>query len=227
MSSIAENLEGVRGRINTAAQSAGRDPASIKLVCVSKTKTPAEIREAYTAGQRAFGENYAQELKEKAEALADLNIEWHFIGHLQKNKAKIVAPIASFVEGVDSLELAVALDKRACGKLPCLIEVNIGAEESKGGTAVERIIPLAKEMLTLPNLDLRGLMAIPPYDPDPEKSRPYFKQLKSLLDALNAELKLESPLCGLSMGMSHDFEAAIEEGATIIRVGTAIFGERF
>lgn len=223
---IADGLRSIRERIATAATSCGRDPSEITLVAVSKTKPAAAIRAACEAGQRAFGENYAQEMGDKARELGDLPIEWHFIGHLQRNKAKLVAPIAACVESIDSEELAIALDRRALRPLACFIEVNVGGEASKSGVAPEGIVPLAQRILALPRLDLQGLMTIPPYDPDPEKSRPSFRELRRLLDELNDALQLECPLRGLSMGMSHDFEVAIEEGATVVRVGTAIFGER-
>jgi pyridoxal phosphate enzyme (YggS family) len=226
MGSIAENLKWVRERIAVSAARAGRDPAEIRLVAVSKTKPASMIREAYEAGQRAFGENYAQELRDKAKDLSDLAIEWHFIGSLQRNKAKYVAPVAAMMESVDSIELAEALNSRAVRPLPCLIEVNVGGEESKTGVAPEAALELARRIIELPNLDLRGVMAIPPLLDDPEASRPYFRKLREVLDQLNRSLSLPSPLVELSMGMSLDFEVAIEEGATIVRVGTAVFGGR-
>lgn len=227
--SIADNLKAVRERIEVAAQRAGRDPASIKLVAVSKLKPAAMVRKAYEAGHRCFGENYAQDLRDKAGELADLDIDWHFIGHLQKNKAKYVAPVASMVETIDSIEIAQALVKRlpeGSPPLPCLIEVNIGDESSKSGVHPTGMIPFIKEIMALDRITLKGLMIIPPFDEAPEKSRPYFKGLRELLVLVNRELDLPSPLSEISMGMSHDFELAIEEGATIVRVGTAIFGER-
>lgn len=226
MSTIADNIASIKERIAAAATRCGRDPASITLVAVSKAKPAAMIREAFEAGQRVFGENYAQELSQKAKELADLSIEWHFIGHLQKNKAKLVAPIATCVETVDSVEIAEALDRRAAQRLKCLIEVNLGDETSKSGVAPAGLEALARKMLSFKNTGLLGLMAIPPYDPDPEKSRSYFRRIKGLLDVLNDTLRPQTPLRAVSMGMSHDFEVAIEEGATIVRVGTAIFGER-
>jgi PLP dependent protein len=226
MSSMAERISEVRERIAAAAARAGRDAAAITLLAVSKTQPPERIREACACGQRIFGENYAQELRDKAAALADLPIDWHFIGHLQKNKAKYVVPVAAMMESVDSAELADALDRRAASALPCLIEVNVGGEESKSGCAASDVLPLARHLLALPHLDLRGLMVIPPYDADPEKSRPYFQRLRTLLAEANRALTGVKVLTELSMGMSHDVEAAIEEGATIVRVGSAIFGER-
>lgn len=226
MDTIKSNLASVRELIESAAKKCERDPASIELVAVSKTKPAALIREAYLAGQRVFGENYAQELRDKAEELKDLDISWHFIGHLQRNKAKYVAPVAAFVESIDSTELAEVINQRANRVIKCLIEVNIGGEGSKTGIASERVRELATYIMMHPNLDLRGLMVIPPFDTDPEKSRPYFKRLRELFDNLSTTLRPEKPFDTLSMGMSHDFEVAIEEGATLVRIGTAIFGGR-
>lgn len=225
MSNIRQNLESVRNRIRAVATRAGRDPAAIRLVAVSKTKPADLIREAFEAGQTAFGENYAQEMKEKADALAGLPIEWHFIGHLQRNKAKVVAPIASWIESIDSNELAEAIDRHTAQRISCLIEVNVGDESSKSGARAEDVVAIGRRIVALDHLDLKGLMIIPPYDPDPEKSRPFFRALRELRDQLIPTLGAEH-LRELSMGMSHDFEAAIEEGATIVRIGTAIFGER-
>jgi hypothetical protein len=265
MNQIAENLKFVRRRIEIAAKRVGREPSSVKLVAVSKTKTTEEIGEAIKAGQFSFGENYAQELREKHQQLSAIfsppstggdegagdrspsphlspqgrgeadasqtsvtlnRLEWHFIGHLQKNKAKIVAPIASWVEAVDSLELAAAIDRCAVHPINCLIEVNIGEEDTKSGASISEVQNLVRGFNDFKNLRLKGLMIIPPFDPDPEKSRPYFRKLKELLTQLNKSQIYPEPLTELSMGMSHDFEVAIEEGTTIIRVGTAIFGER-
>ncbi len=226
MNSIEKNLHHVRQRIEGAAMKAGRDPNTITLVAVSKLKPAPMIREAYGAGQRAFGENYAQDMVDKAKQLADLDIEWHFIGHLQRNKAKIVAPIAACVESVDSVPLAEALDRRAGRPLDILIEVNIGQEETKAGVAEDDLPPLIADCTRFKRLNLKGLMIIPPYMPDPEASRPYFQKLRTVLERINEQKLAPHPLTELSMGMSHDFEVAIEEGATMVRVGTAIFGER-
>jgi pyridoxal phosphate enzyme (YggS family) len=234
MGTIAQNLDAVKKRIGSATRRAGRDESSVKLVAVSKTKSAEEVAEAVAAGQRIFGENYAQELNEKYEQLktsresrvTSNDIEWHFIGHLQKNKAKIVAPIASWIETIDSLEIADAIDRRATRQISCLIEVNIGGEETKSGMAEADVPTVIRGFGDFKNLRLKGLMIIPPYDPDPEFGRPYFKKIKSMLSELNSMKLTQEPLTELSMGMSHDFEVAIEEGATIIRVGTAIFGTR-
>ena len=233
MNSIADNIARVRERIAAAAARAGRQPSRIKLVAISKTKSTALIREAYEAGQRVFGENYAQELRDKARELADLDIEWHYVGHLQRNKAKFAAEFADMVETVDSKELADELVRQAAKRpaakaapLGCLIEVNIGDESSKSGAKPADLAELARYLLALPDLRFKGLMIIPPYDSDPEKSRPCFARLRELLDSLIEKISPIQHIEELSMGMSHDFEAAIEEGSTIIRVGTAIFGGR-
>jgi PLP dependent protein len=219
--SIQENLSLVRERMARAAARAGRSADSVQLVAVSKTQPLEKIREAFAAGQRLFGENYAQELREKAEALADLaGLRFHFIGTLQKNKAKHVAPVASMFEALDDLELARELDKRARAAnrvLPVLLEVNLG-EEQKGGVAPEALAAFLEALRPLASLSAEGLMCIPEPQPDPEASRPHFKKVAALARAHG--------LRTLSMGMSADFEVAIEEGATLVRVGTAIFGER-
>ena len=219
--SLKENLERVRARVAAAEAKAGRPAGSVRLVAVSKTQPIDRVREAYAAGQRVFGENYAQELRDKAAALADLpGLELHFIGTLQKNKAKYVAPVAAMFQALDDLELARELDKRAAAAgrvLPVLIEVNLG-EEQKGGVAPEGLSSFLGELRRLPGLRADGLMCIPPPADDPEATRPHFKKV--------AALARVHGLSTLSMGMSADFEVAIEEGATLARVGTAIFGER-
>lgn len=221
---IAERLAAVRARIAEATTRAGRPEGSVRLLAVSKTKPEALIREAYAAGQRDFGENYAQELTTKAMALADLkDLRWHMIGPLQRNKAKLVVPVAKVVHTVDRPELAEELSKRAAGtgKTPqVLLEVNVAGEASKAGCTPEGAVGLAALVRQLPHLDLVGLMTIPPDTDDRELARPFFRRLRELRDALGGGLT------ELSMGMSHDFEIAIEEGATIVRVGTAIFGAR-
>lgn len=227
MDSIADNLQSVKKRIHAAAISAGRDPTAITLVAVSKTKPTSMIREAYEAGQRAFGENYAQEMADKANELADLDIAWHFIGHLQRNKAKLVAPVARYMETVDSLKIAEVLNSRAGTPIDVLIEINIGEEGSKSGVNESEVPSLLQGMSAFDKLEPRGLMIIPPYLPDPEASRLHFKRAREIMARLNADNVVGYPLTELSMGMSHDFEVAIEEGATIVRVGTAIFGERY
>jgi PLP dependent protein len=224
---VASNLAEVRARIERAARAAGRDPSSVRLVAVSKTKPPDLVREAYAAGQRAFGENYAQELTGKAEALKDLaDVEWHFIGHLQTNKARVVAGSAHFVHTVDSTALARELGKRASKEaravpLPVLIEVNVGGEAQKAGAAPSEIDEVMRALAGQPSLALRGLMTVPPAD-DLATARQVFETLVSLRNLHGGA----SVLPELSMGMSHDLEVAVACGATLVRVGTAIFGAR-
>jgi hypothetical protein len=223
---VAGRLSAVRARVERAARAAGRDPASVVLLAVSKTKPSADVRAAFAAGQRKFGENYAQELVEKVDALADLDgIEWHFIGRLQTNKAKLVASRAAVVHAVDSARLAQELAKRAEGRarpLDVLVEVNVGGEASKGGVEPDELAPILHAIEALPALRLRGLMAIPPPSETPEGARRYHRALATLRDAHGGASRLPE----LSMGMTDDLEIAIEEGATIVRVGTAIFGAR-
>jgi PLP dependent protein len=217
--SVADNLRAVRERIVRACAKAGRSEASVGLVAVSKTQSIEKIREAYEAGQRAFGENYVQELADKASALADLSdIEWHFIGHLQRNKVKQVAIARAFVESVDSIRLAAELDKRALDRTPVLAQVNVAGEAQKSGCDPSELAALVDALRESAKLELRGLMTIPPLSDDPEASRPYFARLR----ALAAEHSLRE----ISMGMSADLEVAIDEGASLVRVGTAIFGAR-
>ena len=224
MSEIGQNLAKVRLRINDAAHHVKRSPESIKLVAVSKKQPITAISQAYAAGQRSFGENYAQELGSKAKELSALNIEWHMIGNLQRNKAKLVTPAASWIETVDSIQLAKTLNSRSLIPLNILLQINIANEQSKSGINENQALEMAQAISQFPHLKLQGLMCIPPYNSDPEKSRPYFRKLKTLQTELNN--KLSNPITELSMGMSHDFEIAIEEGATIVRVGSAIFGQR-
>ncbi len=209
MSAIADRLAAIRGRI----------PAGVTLVAVSKTQPAEAIREAYAAGQRDFGENYAQEWREKADALADLaDLRWHFVGGLQTNKVKYLAGRVHLVHAVDREELARELSRRFGQKgavARVLLEVNTGGEATKGGVAPADAPALAAAVRALPGVDLRGLMCMPPPEDDP---RPHFRLLRALRDRLG--------LADLSMGMSADWEVAIEEGATIVRVGTAIFGAR-
>jgi pyridoxal phosphate enzyme (YggS family) len=224
--SVAARLDEVRRRIDRAAEGAGRDPTHVKLVAVSKTKAPEAIREAYAAGQRAFGENYAQELAAKAEALADLaDIEWHFIGHLQTNKAKVAAKHASVVHTVDSSALAGELGRRAAREratpIPVLIEVNVGGEAQKAGATPGEIDEVMAAVRAQPSLDLRGLMTVAPAG-NTTGARRVFETLATLRNLHGGVARLPE----LSMGMSDDLEAAVECGATLVRVGTAIFGAR-
>lgn len=224
---IRSNLEAIRRRIDEACVRAGRDPSSVTLVAVSKTHPAEAIRAAYEAGQRDFGENYAQELAAKREALADLKeLRWHFIGALQSNKAKLVVPGSVLVHAVDRMSVAEALSRRAAAagtKADVLIEVNVGGETSKAGVPTEQVSALIESFAPLAALEVRGLMCIPPACDTIEEARPYFARLRGLRDALRPQ---RPALELLSMGMTGDFEAAILEGATHVRVGTAIFGSR-
>jgi hypothetical protein len=231
MSSL-ENVAQVRKRIAAAARRTGRNPEEIALLAVTKTFPPESIREAYQAGLRLFGENRVQELSRKAASLRDLpDAEWHMIGHLQSNKAAQAVELFTAVDSVDSLRLAEKLDsaaKQHGKKLPILIEVNVGGEVAKSGIPPES--PALQDLLlaapALDHLEIRGLMTIPPFADDPQEARPYFRKLRELRNQI-ADRKLPGIRMDiLSMGMSHDFEVAVEEGATCVRVGTAIFGER-
>ena len=226
MTTISTNLQAVRARIAAAAQLAGRAVEDIRLLAVSKTFPPERIREAAQAGQIAFGENYLQESLEKIAALADLGLEWHFIGPLQSNKTRPVAEYFSWVHGIERLKIAERLSAARGAARPPLqvcIQVNVSGEASKSGVSPGETAALAHAVAGLPNLRLRGLMAIPEPTDDMPLARQRFAMLRELREVLNeAGMALDT----LSMGMSHDLEAAILEGATIVRVGTAIFGER-
>lgn len=223
---ISKNLLEVRNRIAAAARRAGRKDSDITLVAVSKGQPVEKILEAIQSGQRDFGENYAQELLEH---LPVGDVRWHFIGHLQRNKVKQIIGHTALIHTVDSPELALEIDKRAAsaGKIqPVLIELNLHGEASKTGLAPDRAEMLASEMNRLAHVDLKGLMTIPPATEDAEEARPSFRLLREIRDALNRKNVYKRPLADLSMGMTQDFDVAIEEGATFVRVGTGIFGER-
>lgn len=225
---IVSNIRMIRERIIAAATRSARDPGSIQLMAVSKTIPPERIREAVEAGITLLGENYVQEAREKIPVIGH-NVSWHMIGHLQTNKVKYVINIFDWIHSVDRLELARELDKRAGQnnrKLNALIEVNVSGEESKNGVEASHALELVRQVSVLPNLNVRGLMTMPPYSDNPETSRPYFKALRSLRDEISTAAISGIRMDELSMGMTDDFEVAIEEGATIIRVGRAIFGER-
>jgi len=235
--SIAENIARVRERIAAAARRTGRIPDEITLMGVSKTFPPERIREAYATGLRIFGENRVQEFAEKANALRDLrDTEWHLIGHLQTNKAAKATELFDAIDSVDSVRMAEKLNafaESAGKKLSVLVEINVGGEKSKSGVApapddqgsdeLEQILQGAPRW---GSLKIQGLMTVPPYAEDPEASRPYFRQLRQIRDSIAARALPKIGTTVLSMGMSHDFKVAIEEGATCVRVGTAIFGER-
>lgn len=216
--SVRERLDDVRARIARAEARCGRAGA-VKLIAVSKTQPASAIREAFEAGQRAFGENYVQELVAKARELTDLEIEWHFIGHLQRNKVKDVVSVAHVIHTIDREALAAEISKRASADQRVLLEVNVASEPQKSGVEPSSLGALADAVRALPNLSLEGVMAVPPAADDAEATRPHFRELARLA----AELAIGPEL---SMGMSGDFEVAIEEGATLVRVGTSIFGPR-
>jgi pyridoxal phosphate enzyme (YggS family) len=225
MSLIAQNLEVVKKRIIEAAQRTGRDPAQVRLVAVSKTVDADRVRQAVAAGHRLFGENYVQEARAKMAALGP-GLTWHLVGSLQTKKAGAAVELFDLIHAVDRLKLARALDQAAAraGKVQeVLIQVNLAGEETKSGVAPGEAPELLRELARLPHLKVAGLMTMPPWLP-PEEVRPYFRALRELRDRLRLELGL--PLAELSMGMSGDYEVAVEEGATLVRVGTAIFGER-
>ncbi|GGO78073.1 UPF0001 protein [Marinobacterium nitratireducens] len=226
MNSIADNICAVRKRIAEVAADCGRGEDSVQLLAVSKTRSPDELRDAYAAGQCAFGENYLQEALDKIEALADLDIEWHFIGPIQSNKTRAIAGHFDWVHSVDRAKVARRLSEQRPGGLAPLnicLQVNISAEPSKSGCLPDEVEALAREVATLPNIRLRGLMAIPAASEDPEEQRRPLAAMRELL----RQLQQEHPgLDTLSMGMSADMEAAICEGATQVRIGTALFGPR-
>ena len=224
MTTIAERWQEVRARVDAACERAGRAPSDVTIIAVSKTHPAAAVREAGAAGATDFGENYAQELVSKRAELTDLAIRWHFIGRLQRNKAKFVAGQVALVHAVDTVELAAELGKRSAAVQPVLLAVNAADEETKGGVTAEDAAKLARAIVAVPNIRLDGLMTMPPPSEDPEASRPYFERLRALRDGLTGELG--QPLPVLSMGMSGDFEVAIACGATHVRIGTAIFGAR-
>ena len=230
--SVAENIALVQQKIRTAAARVGRDPDEITLMAVSKTFPGDRIREAYQAGIRHFGENRVQEFAGKADALRDLSdARWHMIGHLQMNKAAKAAELFSAIDSVDSLKLADQLHDsahKADRKLAVLIEVNVGGEAAKSGmppdsTELDRLLCAAPQ---LDHIEISGLMTVPPFTEDPQRARPFFRKLRELRDQIAVQKLPGVHMDVLSMGMSHDFEVAIEEGSTCVRVGTGIFGER-
>src|SRR5574343_1616953 len=226
MSAIADNLQAVPSRIAKAPAAAGRSPESVPLLAVSKTWPLASVIDAADAGQRAFGENYVQEGVDKVAATAGRNLEWHFIGPLQSNKSRPVAEAFAWVHSIDRLKIAERLSAQRPAELPPLqvcVQVNVSGEASKSGCLPDETLALCQAVAALPGLNLRGLMAIPEPSDDPLAQRAPFRRLREIYDHIRAA---GLPLDTLSMGMSHDLEAAVAEGATIVRIGTAIFGER-
>lgn len=225
---IKENLEEVLQNIEKACVRAGRDPKDVTLIAVSKTKPVEMIREVYDAGTHIFGENKPQELKEKVPQLP-ADAKWHMIGHLQRNKIKYIIDKACMIHSVDSLRLAGAIDEEA-GKhgivMPVLVEVNVAGEESKFGIAPEETEEFVRKISVLPHIRVEGLMTIAPFTENPEDNRNYFRMLRKLCVDINAKNIDNVNMCNLSMGMTGDYEVAVEEGATMVRVGTGIFGER-
>ncbi len=223
---LYEKLIDVRERIDRAARSVGRNPDEVELVAVTKSLELKKVREGVRAGMRIFGENYIQESEEKVLKVKNPNVKWHFIGHLQKNKVKQAVVLFDMIETVDSLSLAKEINKRVEESMDVLIQVKLGGEKSKGGVMPKEALELAREVSALKKLNLKGLMAVPPFFEDPEMSKPYFTTLRRIAERINSEQIPGLKLTELSMGMSHDFEVAVKEGATIVRVGTALFGPR-
>lgn len=225
---IASNIARIRERIDKVCRNCGRDPEEVRLVAVSKKKPVEDIEAASKAGQVLFGESYVQECVAKIES-TQADAEWHFIGGLQSNKVKYLCGKVAMIHSVDRLSLAKEIDRqwgKAGANIDILIQVNLGEEESKSGTTATAVLDLVRQVATLKHVRIKGLMALPPWEAEPEDVRPYFRQLKELSEQINALKLANVTMQELSMGMSHDYEVAIEEGSTMIRVGTAIFGAR-
>lgn len=223
---LAANLEKIQQRIAAACERAGREPSSVTLLAVTKSHPPESVHAAAELGLTFFGENKVQEAKAKIPQCPS-RLRWHFIGHLQSNKCRDAVELFEMIQSVDSLSLAQEISKRAeqTGKtMPILLEVNVAGESSKFGYAPEKVLAELNQINALPKIEVHGLMAVPPWSADPESSRPHFRRLRELKE--RAEQILGAPLPHLSMGMTGDFEVAIEESATIVRIGTALFGER-
>lgn len=217
---IESNLEAVQKRITQACQRAGRQPEGVTLIAVTKTIDPEIVEASFKLGIRHFGENRVQEAEKKIKALSHLQpaLTWHMIGHLQTNKVKLTLELFDIIQSVDSIELALTLSRRAPKRIPILLQVNVTGESTKSGFSPDEIISSFESIFRLANMDIRGLMTIAPLVNNPEEVRPVFKKLKKLADDLHLEQ--------LSMGMTDDFEVAVEEGATMVRIGRALFGER-
>jgi pyridoxal phosphate enzyme (YggS family) len=226
---LIKRLQNIKNRIQTVTRACGRDPETVRLVAVSKTVPTNRVRQAIEAGATILGENYVQEARTKFNDLATYPVSWHFIGHLQSNKAKYAVRLFDLIHSVDTLKLARELDKQShkINKIQeVLIQVNISEEASKSGVNVKDTYNLLKDISLLENLSVKGLMTMPPYFNAPEKVRPYFAALRGLRDRLEQQGLLNMSLSELSMGMTGNFEVAIQEGATLVRIGTAIFGKR-
>lgn len=225
---IAENLREVRQKIVSACEAVGRDPSEVTLIAVSKTKPVSMLMEAYEADARIFGENRVQEIMDKYPQLPG-DIKWHMIGHLQRNKVKYIIDKAAMIHSVDSLRLAETIEQEAAAhqlRMPVLVEVNVAEEESKFGLNVSEVLPFVETLSRYPHLEVRGLMTIAPFVDDPEENREIFRQLKKLSVDIGAKNINNISMNVLSMGMTGDYEVAVQEGATMVRVGTGIFGER-
>lgn len=225
---LAENVKEVQENIKEACKRAGRAPEEVELIAVSKTKPVSDLMEVYNTGMRAFGENYVQELTEKIEVLPK-DIKWHMIGHLQRNKVKYIVGKVALIHSVDSLRLAEEISKEAVKKNVCaeiLLEVNVALEENKFGLTLENAMEETEKIAALPNIKIKGLMTSAPFVENPEENRKYFRQLKQLSVDINEKNIDNVNMDILSMGMTNDYIVAIEEGATMVRVGTAIFGAR-
>jgi len=226
---LVKRIQNIKKRIEEATVRCGRDPLTVRLVAVSKTIPVDRVKEAIDAGVTVLGENYIQEAREKFNRLATYPVSWHFIGHLQSNKAKYAVRLFDLIHSVDSFKLARELNKQAQKNAKIqnvLIQINISNESSKSGVDAANVLDLMNQMRHLENLSVKGLMTMPPFFNDPEKARPYFSALRNLRDRIRQAAPPEITLDELSMGMTGDFEVAIQEGATLVRIGTAIFGER-
>ena len=225
---VAENLAQVRKNINESCNKINRDPNEVTLIAVSKTKPVEMLKEAYDAGARVFGENKVQEIVDKYDQMPS-DVKWHMIGHLQRNKVKYIVDKAELIHSVDSLRLAETINQEAAKKdvvSNILIEVNVAEEESKFGVKVEEVLPLIEKIALFPNIQIKGLMTIAPYVKNPEENRPIFRRLRKLSVDINAKNIDNVNVSILSMGMTNDYTVAVEEGATMVRVGTGIFGAR-